>query len=121
MAKKISANAVQRDLPLRVNTAQEFLDGCSFLALEIYWRPCFSVHITVHPGIKMDGVDRWGLHELVVREFSADKARDHFILGAFGLPAKVSLKFEQYEEVVGADGARKNSFINKAQLSIKVD
>lgn len=120
LAKRIGADAMQRHLPLRVNTAQEYSDGCSFWALEIYWRTCFSVHIAVQPGIEIDELDRWHLRELVVSEFSADKARTNLIMDALGLPAKVNLTFEQYEEVVGVDGARKNNLINKAQLSMKV-
>lgn len=120
LASQISAHAANKQLPMRVNMAQEYSDGCSFWALEIYWRPCFSIHVALHPKARIAEVEEWGLRELVVREFRTDQARDELILGGINSSAKIRLEVERYAELVRADGTRTNSLIEKNQITIEV-
>lgn len=105
----ILANHLNRSgSSIKVNTAQQYTDGCSFFLFEIYRRSCFSVRLSVPLSTDISHIDLEEYVNLVKETLSSKNSKSQAsALNSTKDRPKITLVIEGFQITLEPDGTKR--------------
>ena len=119
---QVASHISNQDKTLKIDTAQQYSDGCSFLLFEVYTHKCFSIKISAPISTNLKAYDLNQITSVVASKYWAIRGQQSTALHRKEeRNVRITLILESFEERIESDGTKifLKSEIRRSSMEIK--